>query len=93
MCIKKLKFKIGDLVIIRGVHYMLSYSQIKEGSIGIITERLFGFDGEPVNIYFFDYCVLIEGKEYFLFEEELEIYFVPCDACECDPCDCGWGIE
>ena len=88
---KKLKFKIGDLVTIKGVEYMFGYSHIKEGAIGVVTELLFGVDGEPADSYFFDYSVLIEGKEYLLFEEEIEAYFMPCDACECDPCDCGWG--
>lgn len=90
---KKLKFKIGDLVTIKGMQYMFGYSHIKEGAIGVITELLLGLEEEPINSYFFDYCVLIEGKEYLLFQEEIEVYFAPCDSCGCDPCDCGWGTE
>jgi len=46
--------------------------------------------------FFFDYLVLVNGTEIMLFEEELREYpidYKPCVACDCDPCDCEWGIE
>jgi hypothetical protein len=90
---KKLKFNIGDLVTIRGGEYMFGYTHIQGGAVGVITELLYDTTDQSQDSYFFDYTVLIEGKEYFLFEEEITIYFDPCTACGCDPCDCNWGVE
>ncbi len=89
---RNLKFKVGDLVIIKGVESMFGFTHIEEGSVGVITELLCDTLDHAIDSYFFDYTVLIGGREYFLFEEEIETFFSPCVACECDPCDCNWGL-
>jgi len=95
---KELKFKVGDLIKVFGISMFPFYKDLEDGACGVIIEALDDNDDtNPEKIpsfFFFDYIVLINSKEYFMFEEEMRLYEDDyCDACECDPCDCNWGIE
>lgn len=86
------KYKVGDLVVIRGLQILTGYMHIKDGEMGVIIRLL--DSEESAATFFFDYVVLIKGEPIHLFEEEIHKYqapFNPCPSCECDPCDCGWG--
>lgn len=89
----KRKYKVGDLVRVYGLELYYFYNYVKDGTIGIVVEVL-SFD-ETLNFFYFDYKVLINNEEYYVFEEEMQHFYNPnaCEACECDPCDCNWGIE
>ena len=92
------KYKVGDLVSVVGLEGFSFYSYMKNGSCGIVTEVL-PIPGPSVpysETFFFDYRILIDGEEYYIFEDELKDYEEStefCESCECDPCDCHWGIE
>tara|TARA_R100000808_G_C2151313_1_gene160287 strand:+ start:2664 stop:2960 length:297 start_codon:yes stop_codon:yes gene_type:complete len=89
------KFKVGDLVTIKGFYFIVGYSSIADGEPGVISEvlRHDPTQNKFVNL-FFDYAVLVGDDEFFVFEEEVTAFdpeFNPCDSCYCDPCDCDWG--
>jgi len=57
----------GDLVItLKKVENIRAIVELKEGMTGVITVTNSQFDKSRV------YGVLIQGKEYFLFEDEIE---------------------
>ena len=92
------KFKVGDLVTVCGLEGFSFYSYLKDGSCGVVTEvlPLPGPDKPYSETFFFDYRILIDGQEYYIFEDEMKEYQPTvefCESCECDPCDCHWGIE
>ncbi len=95
----KNKFKVGDLVVLTGLDGVIGYKHIINGELGVIVEVIsLPVPEMPLSMvsFFFDYLVLVNGTEIMLFEEELREYpidYKPCVACDCDPCDCEWGIE
>ena len=93
----KKKFKVGDLVVIKGFYFILGYSAAREGQLGIISE-VFNYSEPDTDRFIdllFDYVVLIGDEEMLMFEEEVEAIsnFDPCSSCGCDPCDCNWGLD
>ena len=87
------RFKVGDLVTVVGLDNMFGFEYMQNGTVGVVTELLYGCLDDDKDDYYFDYRVSINGAEYSMFEEELESFYKPCSSCECDPCDCGWGHD
>lgn len=89
------RFKVGDLVLVKGFYFILGYSNFKQGQLGIISEVLEPTEDEENKFLdlIFDYLVLVGDEELLMFEEEITDIkdFNPCSSCGCDPCDCDWG--
>jgi len=66
------KYKIGDLVVVtEKISFYLDQLVASVGDIGIISKVS---ESEPLAFWGVDYFVLINGKEFLFFEEELELY-------------------
>ena len=88
------KFKVGDLVVIEGLKMITGYMHIEDGEMGVIVKVI--SDEESPAVFFFDYVIMVGGGPLHVFEQEIIKYiqpFSPCPSCECDPCDCSWGIK
>lgn len=91
------KYNVGDLVILNEfqlISSMQGFESENEDRIGVVTEILTARDERYeffISLYF-DYVVLVEGERIMVFEEEIDPFVVFCESCECDPCDCDWGI-
>ncbi len=67
------KFKVGDLVMItERVSFYIDQLIASPGDVGIISRISVG--EEFIAFWGIDYMVLINGKEFVFFEEELELY-------------------
>lgn len=91
------KFKVGDLVKVVGIDGFSFYMDMKDGDCAIIIDVLPPPTTNSVYSegFFFDYRILVNDHEFYIFEDELRPYEDSsfCESCECDPCDCHWGIE
>ena len=89
------RFKVGDLVMIKGFYFVVGFSGVSEGQLGLVSEVLeYNDDADRYLDLLFDYVVLVGDEQVLMFDEELESVpknFKPCSSCGCDPCDCDWG--
>ena len=65
------KYKIGDLVVIKSLAFVMDNHKIQVGDVGIIVS--IDDECELISYWGIDYMVLINGEKIVFFEDELDL--------------------